>query len=1121
MNLHRFYSSLLILLSCVCAPAQDNLLEDPSFELTKDKDQFGLVFAKWGGWKYEGDCEFAVGRVAHSGRTSCLLKAGAAPKIRVAQLRDLEPGRYQVTAWVRGLEIGVGLWNQTTEFMFDGKYMRLNKNGTFGWTQLTYVGEVKEKKQAGPSFGLMAPGYFWIDDVRLVKVGEAAALTDQPVFGPEEAPVAPPGELGAEAVRCAECGYRNQAAWKTCYACGTPLEAKGLAASGPPVKEITSFEDKNPFDGGTVVEQHATDGRKALRLERSYAGMEGAQDWTGYDYLKADLYTDAQGPLDLSIEIQDAATRDYWTRVNYQTVVPPGASTLILPLKQLYVGEKSRPGRMLMLGGIRRFILNIGDKPSAPLFVDHLRLERDESSERARFEGLYAFDFGPGGSPVMEGFLPVTPATRYSKGRGYGLKDAQIWRAFDVLQPDPLYQDFICIESGGLAVDLPNGKYRVFVNLDNPSGYWGEFQTYRRRAILAQGREVVADTMDFNALKQKYFRFWNVEDLPADNTFDKYQQAYYHEKTFDAEVTDGQLDLAFRGENWACSVSAVVIYPVAKAAQGERFLDWVKAKRRFYFDNYFKRVLHNPTGDALEPTAEDQRRGCVLFRRDPMKELYYNDRPAKDEVGKPLAAEAFAGQSEAVTLGVLPLRDLGRATVTASPLAGPRGTLGAGAVELGYVSYRLSRVTSEGSVYTISPRLIMPANTVSLPKGIARQFWLTVKVPPEAEPGVYRAEVTVAPEQGPACSAPLTVRVRKGTLDALDIPAGPWGYTIRTPWPDDDPEAAAFHRALAAQCLRKLRDYGFTMFSGLPEVRYQGFKNGQPVLDFGTSDASMRLARELGFLAVSAYGGGLSGLNGYFQDTEQMKAAGFSDYSAFIKAIFTAVQKHAEENQWLPVYWNLADEPIGEDVKRSAENAAAYRRAFPKGPPFFTGASSFSGSDRNDPHFELAKAFHVASWNGHDEASVGLLREAGSDWAFYNGGNRWTYGYYLYKAAKQFNLKFRLSWHWNAAAGDPYYALDCREDDYAWCNATPDGRLVPSIHFEQLRAGLDDYRHLLTLARLAKEKEGSPAAAAGQALIAARLASFKLGQREHDELFAPDDWQAFRRQLADAIEALR
>ena len=80
MSLRRFCPLLLIVLSSAVGTAQDNLLEDPSFELTKDKDQFGLVFAKWGGWKYEGDCEFAVGRVAHSGRTSCLLKGVLRPK---------------------------------------------------------------------------------------------------------------------------------------------------------------------------------------------------------------------------------------------------------------------------------------------------------------------------------------------------------------------------------------------------------------------------------------------------------------------------------------------------------------------------------------------------------------------------------------------------------------------------------------------------------------------------------------------------------------------------------------------------------------------------------------------------------------------------------------------------------------------------------------------------------------------------------------------------------------------------------------------------------------------------------------------------------------------------------
>jgi hypothetical protein len=1112
---------LLFTANGMCRSAETNLLEDPSFETPKEKDRFGLVFAKWGGWKYEGDCEFRVGQVAHSGKHSCLLVGGVGAKIRVRQVLDLEPGRYQITAYLRGLDIGSGKWNMATEFSFDDKYVQLKKNGTFGWTKLTYVGELTTRKKAGPSFGLMAPGYFWIDDVCLTKVASDVPLSVTPQLAPEESPLAPPGEIRAGAVRCAECGYRNMPEWRTCYACGAPLEGSKTVAAVPPVKLIASFEGKNPFDGGTIVSQHATEGSKALRIDKSFVSLGKPQDWLGYDFLKADLYTDAQDPLPLYIEIRDTATRDYWTRVNYETIVPPGQSTLVIPIKQLYVGEKSRPGRMLQLSGINRFTFSIGEKPAAPLFVDNVRLERDVSLEQVAFDGLSAFDFGTSSSPVMEGFLPITPGTVYSKGRGYGLKDAKIWRSFDALQPDPLYQDFICIESGGLAVDVPNGKYRVFVNIDNPSGFWGEYQVYRKRTILAQGKPVVSECMDLESFKKKYFRFWNVEDLPTDNTFDKYQKAYYREKTFDVDVTNGQLRLDFQGDNWACSVSAVVIYPVAKAAQGEKFLQYVEGKRRFYFDNYFKRILHRPTGDPLHATSEDQRRGYVLFQRDFMQEVFYNDTPRADEIGRPLHGEAFAGEYEPVTLGLVPLKDLGQVTLKVSDLTGPGGAIPASAIDIRYVSYRISRVTASGSVYTINPRLLMPGGTVEMPKDMTRRFWLTVKTPADARPGVYQGRIAIQTAQGGAAEVPLEFRVHNGTLDPVDVPAGPWGYTIHVPWYGDDPKMADDNRQMYQRCMRKMREYGCTTCSGIPKIAYQGFKDGQPVLDFTVADEQMRLAKELGFLAVIGYGGGISGIEPYQQDTAQMTAAGFTDYAEFIRAVYTAVQKHADSNGWIPVYYNLCDEPLGETLVRCTENAEAYRRAFPKGPPYFTGASSFTGNDRQNPHFRLSKALHVADWNGHDEDSVNLLHAADSQWAFYNGGNRWTFGTYMYKAVKQFDMKFRVSWHWNCAAGDPYYALDCREDDYAWCSAAPDGQLIPAVQFEQVRAGLGDYRRLVTLARLAKEQPSLPAAAAGQALIATRLAAFKLGQRDHDQLFPPADWNEFRHKLDDAIDALR
>ena len=350
------------------AAETQNLIRNPSFEQTKPADQFGFVFPDWGGWKYEGECEYRVGRVAHRGQTSALLFGASAPKIRLAQTHPvLEPGRYRITAYLRGLDISTGVWNATTEFACDGQYFQLQKNGTFGWTPLTYVFQVRERKQDfyGPAFGLMAPGYLWVDDVEMVKVPDDVPLTDKPVLGAEEKPLAPPGELGPDAVRCPQCGYRNQPAWKTCFACGSELDLPA-AAQGPAVKPLASFEDKSPFSEGQLVEQHATDGKKSLRLDKNYTTWLAPQDWSGYDYLKADLYTDAERPLDLYVEIRDQATRDYWTRVNYNTVVPPGRSTLVLPLDQLYVGEKSRPGRKLMLSGVTHLVFNIGEQPSGP-----------------------------------------------------------------------------------------------------------------------------------------------------------------------------------------------------------------------------------------------------------------------------------------------------------------------------------------------------------------------------------------------------------------------------------------------------------------------------------------------------------------------------------------------------------------------------------------------------------------------------------------------------------------------------------------------------------------------------------------------------------------------------------
>ena len=329
-----------------------------------------------------------------------------------------------------------------------------------------------------------------------------------------------------------------------------------------------------------------------------------------------------------------------------------------------------------------------------------------------------------------------------------------------------------------------------------------------------------------------------------------------------------------------------------------------------------------------------------------MQNVFYNDTPFERERGDLLRGEAFAGEYEPVTVSVVPLRGLGKVRVDVSDLTGPGGSIPTRTeIDVRDSSRTGSAVSTRTvRVYTIGPRLIMPGGVADVPEGLTRRFWLTIRTPVDAGPGLYKGTVTIRPEAGATARVPLEFRVRAGALDPMDIPAGPFGFRIDIPWYGDDPRASRFNALLAESSpFQKMREYGFTAFSGLPSIAYKGFKSGKPVLDFRTADPQMKYVKELGFLAVVTYGGGVSGVNAYYQDTGQMNAAGFKDYSSFIKALYSSVQVHADRNGWIPVYYNLGDEPGGDDLVRSAENAEAYRKAFPHGPPYFTAATSFHG----------------------------------------------------------------------------------------------------------------------------------------------------------------------------------
>jgi len=1119
--------------------AGGNLIPDPSFEHSQAVDRQGRVFPEWDGWLFAEPGRFEASPIAHSGATACEMIAGRGGKIRMFSKKlDVPPGRYKLTAYLRGLDVVPGDYGVTADFsvgLSEQFPMLKDLSGTFGWRPFTYVFDRPEgepDKRVRIYFGLITAGRLWVDDVSLEAVGQDVALTPVAVIGPEEKPIAPPAGMDpAAATRCPSCGYRSLPSAAECYACGSGISSPSdSATSVPPVSVFADFEAKeiSPFSSGRLETGKPLDGAASVRLEKNNDCLALAKplDWSGYDYVLFDVFNPSDSPKKICLEIQDTESKGYWTRVNFFNLAPPGKSTVRFPTR-LYVGEKARPGRALLRDKITKFV--VGLQNDGPLVFDNFRLENLDTSKHV-FPGLTAFDFGPPDGPVMEGFRAES-GTIYSEGRGYGwLKGAKFWRDQNALQPDALIQDFITPEKATFRVNVPNGKYRVVLNLDSPGAYWGEAQRYKARSVKANGVTVVDDKMDYDGFVKDYLADAGAEDLPGLDTFGRYVQAMQQLRSFDADVKDGNLDLEFTGLNWANCLTHVVMFPEAKRNEGEAFLAWVDKQRRAQFEDYFKQIEPKRTGEKAPPT------GCRLFHRSPMTNVNAFDGPGADDkdVASGLAVDVAGGEENPATFSLQPGQDLGAVTLELSAFASKSGgKLPDGSITPGWLDYRISRVTMEGSVYSVGPRYWHPVPAPSSP-GVTRTFWLRVHVPAGTPAGDYVGEITVKPEKGTSQKFPLTVRVLPFDLPPVkDLPVGPWGSGIDIPWVEGDPAAAEWNLKNFSQSLDMLKKYGFTSFSGRPHVRVT-LDGGKIVLDTTTADSEMRVIREKGFSqTISTYGIRTVGYNLYLGPTQRdADHAGVATPQDLANKMFQEIDAHAAANNWVPVAYNLCDEPIGAQIPVAVATAKIHREAA-KGleRTTFMGATSMVGNDPKDPHYELLQTLPMPALTLFDEDSLGVIKAAGNAFSYYNGGSRWTFGFYMKMLKDRHALALRLNWHFNVAVGNPYYALDCREDDYCWFNTNARGDMVPSLSFlQEMVPGLNDYRRLLELDRqlaLAKsDLAGSPAEAKKQALeaaiaggkkVAAQVDALRAGAEGSKPSF---DVEAERAELTAAILAL-
>jgi len=919
------------------------------------------------------------------------------------------------------------------------------------------------------------------------------------------------------------------------------------------------------FNAGTprLVEDAALPGRKALEIAFDPAGpyqpaymswRRVRRDWSGYDALVLDVFNPGAEPIAGSFLVADQAWADqgntYWNRHNESRTLAPGRTRWVISVGGLYRGEAGSRNndikRNIDVNSIVRVDFGFGSKGAAGrIVIESLRLVKV-----SRPAGVWAFAFGPPDASVMPGWTAVSNLTRYSKERGFGWgpEGGTPWdgAARDTTFGPALIRNFC--EAGGynFHVDVPPGRYRVTAIYEN-SGYWSDEQAmHRERRILANGREAWSEKRP-DGPAHALWRFEQVEPVGLD-IWDTYMAAELARPAlFEAEAGAEGITFRFEADRvWGSKVSALALHAAddAKSAQWLREqLDEVAAEFRGMA------VCLDKPAAAFDVPADWAKLGFVAWPVSIEDEVTPNSTPAFAEAsaGKPapspkspgeiaLSRLAARGGHESFCLALRPLRDLGECRLEVAPLTGPAAL----PAQVQVVWYNTSR--GFGNIaYHVKPHTLRVQSAVALPRDVTRELIVTVRIPEDAPAGEYSGALVVTDAHGGALlRAPLKLDVRPVTLDrssSLSLRAEGrteflMGFFGIMP-PSLLPEERQW--PVLEETLAMLRDHGMNAVSGGPDWRLTGWRDGEPVIDFGEMDRYFALLRKYGFdKLLNAYGGarfrGLSG--GYMKDVTGArveKESGVAYPEAVLRA-WRAVDAHARAAQWPTILYAMCDETRVRDV---AERELEFMQAMAKVSAAFPATVRTSGSysvsfkerpkDPNDLlywHQRFFETLDISSLNLHDETVMAEARRLGKEVQIYNQGtSRYTFGLYQWSEYRK-GVRARWQWHLNILHGYQFFDLDGREPDTAMiCYGRK--TIYPTIQFERCREGAEDFYLYQTLwnrlEELRRAGESSPAADAARALLENAVSGIRVDQTESPPDFDAD---ALRAKVLSAIESL-
>ena len=497
---------------------------------------------------------------------------------------------------------------------------------------------------------------------------------------------------------------------------------------------------------------------------------------------------------------------------------------------------------------------------------------------------------------------------------------------------------------------------------------------------------------------------------------------------------------------------------------------------------------------AAQPSHADEQAGYQIFQRAEPGSIRPNSYPAEQELRTEIKVRATPGEFETVYFALQPLRDLPGTAVSVGPFSTADGKAVAIGCELRVARCWPQLTDWRSTTFHVVPELLEERAAVDLRKGCPQQYAAILHVPGQLAAGVYSAPVQVVAGGQRSQAAMLRLEVLPFAL--RNPPGIVWGlYPDTARWNRFD------DRQIAAE-LKAFREHGMDVLMLYPLGASQWtWQDGRLAADFSRFRNQVRLYKQAGLggpmvMSIQGSEGFVTRLTGY------KRAENEKEFWDAYRQMLALLKQESEADQWPEFVLHSVDEPhSGPVLEEAIRTLSVIKEA---GFKTFNTCYGKAVREALDPYLDYRCYNNIGFLSMRTpEGTEELRREtlASGDVFWWYGTGCYTNGALVQDGNVLVNrfmggLHFWRTgatgcWSWTflrpkGNAYDDFDGGDHREHKDA-CIAyhTPDGKaLVPTLQWEGLREGVDDYRYLHTLRATIEE-----ARKAGQTTAAERAAA--------------------------------